>query len=79
MAETSLVDWCPIQFWCLRHEKLTATLMALIRDEPAVTQLGIPDGKTELSYDDDTMDVGTCLISEYGELTSLGDIGGSDA
>ena len=63
----------------VRNEELKDTLLALISDEPAVTQHGIGGGETDLSYNDDTMEVGTCLISEYGELTSLGEIGGADA
>jgi hypothetical protein len=63
----------------VRNDELKSTLLALVRDHPSVTRHGIGEGETNLSYEDDSMDVMTCLISEYGELTTLGYIGGEDA
>ena len=58
----------------LRNEEVPAVLLALRRNESAVTQCGAAAGGTQLYFDDDNLEPDTQLISEYGDLTCLGNL-----
>ena len=58
----------------LRNSEVPIVLQALAQDLPAVRRVATAEGGTRLDFDDDNLESEHVLISEYGDLTCLGDL-----
>ena len=58
----------------LRNSEVPSVLQALSQDLPAVRRVATAEGGTRLDFDDDNLESEHVLISEYGDLTCLGDL-----